>query len=1059
MLALTLLLSAMAGMLVSCKGDDEECTEHIDNDGDKKCDYCEADMPDGGPSDPSEKPSEKTSYTVSVKTAGGMPIEGATVVVYADNTLDDLEGYASTDASGIAKLSLYPSSTYAIEISGVPAGYEKADYYSFSGTSASITLTSKVLPDTGLSGVKYKLGDIMRDFTITNVNGKKLTLSELLAEKELVMLNFWYIDCSACVMEFPCLVESYEKYKDDVAVIAINPNTSDNVTDIKLFINQYGLTFDVAQDAGVGLANAFGVTNYPTSVFIDRYGVITFVEVGALTETKYFDKLFQHYTAEPYNQKLVTSYEDVAPVEKPNISMPSSDEIADVISPDAGIVYSPEIGTTDAEFAWPFIIAEKDGVACVKSSNAEKDSSYSIMHAEVSLTAGQALKLEYFISSELGADLLYILVDGVSISTISGVGTGWQTCYPYVATEDGTYDVTFLYLKDSTTDTEDDCVYIKSLSIGSDSSVITTPTYIPRWAATVPNSNGLGYQKYVEIVLGADGYYHVGSATGPLLLANLMGVTPFSSQDSVYSIIYNSAYTGGDLAKYYDAIVKYCNYASNAQINGLCTVDTVLADYLDKVATSAGFEKDNPKQWLQFCLYYDAYGTNGVQLEDPIAGLAPHSAYKAVANENVGLEVYPNVYTYDRAIMPKGLWFQFTPTVAGAYRIVSNVDKNSTAIEDSLQGWIFREDGSLFYQYVISERIIDDPNNVYMYVYLEQDQTYYIDIAYYDIYTVGSFGFKIEYLGESYEHFRAVSPGAPFTYEIGKGLALFDMTGDPIEGGEDFFASITTNEGVITKAFYDDVIYSITRTSNDGTEFGGEYTGKDANGNAYLGFVINPTDKTITFTCTNPLISKGDFANVTVRYEVVEGEVTETIIPGGVKVVYDADEDCYYNVLPDGTKGASKIYADFSLYTGIFSNKHIAGMIEVGAFNFALTETDKNGLILLDQYTMDELRNLWGEDFDENYALYQLDDLQNGIYHGKGTDMTDVARKYLAQMIAGEENPLELRGCVVVNKELADLLQLLMDKYTFEGVENSWVKLCYYYETIGEGWQYISELR
>ena len=90
-------------VLVSCKGDDEECTEHIDNDGDKKCDYCEADMPDDGPSDPAEKPAEKkTSYTVSVKTAGGMPIEGATVIVYADNTLDDLEGYASTDANGVA---------------------------------------------------------------------------------------------------------------------------------------------------------------------------------------------------------------------------------------------------------------------------------------------------------------------------------------------------------------------------------------------------------------------------------------------------------------------------------------------------------------------------------------------------------------------------------------------------------------------------------------------------------------------------------------------------------------------------------------------------------------------------------------------------------------------------------------------------------------------------------------------------------------------------------------------------------------------------------------------
>ena len=40
-------------------------------------------------------------------------------------------------------------------------------------------------------------------------------------------------------------------------------------------------------------------------------------------------------------------------------------------------------------------------------------------------------------------------------------------------------------------------------------------------------------------------------------------------------------------------------------------------------------------------------------------------------------------------------------------------------------------------------------------------------------------------------------------------------------------------------------------------------------------------------------------------------------------------------------------------------------------------------------------------------------------------------------------------GCVVVDQELAELLQLLMDKYTFKNVEHSWTKLCYYYETLG----------
>ena len=36
-----------------------------------------------------------------------------------------------------------------------------------------------------------------------------------------------------------------------------------------------------------------------------------------------------------------------------------------------------------------------------------------------------------------------------------------------------------------------------------------------------------------------------------------------------------------------------------------------------------------------------------------------------------------------------------------------------------------------------------------------------------------------------------------------------------------------------------------------------------------------------------------------------------------------------------------------------------------------------------------------------------------------------------------------------MTKELAEILQKLMDKYTFEDVDNSWLKICYYYDHLG----------
>ena len=43
----------------------------------------------------------------------------------------------------------------------------------------------------------------------------------------------------------------------------------------------------------------------------------------------------------------------------------------------------------------------------------------------------------------------------------------------------------------------------------------------------------------------------------------------------------------------------------------------------------------------------------------------------------------------------------------------------------------------------------------------------------------------------------------------------------------------------------------------------------------------------------------------------------------------------------------------------------------------------------------------------------------------------------------------ETYGCVKVDENFANVLQMLMDKYTFPGVLDSWLKLCYYYEYVG----------
>ena len=93
------------------------------------------------------------------------------------------------------------------------------------------------------------------------------------------------------------------------------------------------------------------------------------------------------------------------------------------------------------------------------------------------------------------------------------------------------------------------------------------------------------------------------------------------------------------------------------------------------------------------------------------------------------------------------------------------------------------------------------------------------------------------------------------------------------------------------------------------------------------------------------------------------------------------------------------------------------------------------------------LRELWGEDYDTYAEAYQLEDVYDGRYHGTGPDLTEEMRGYLDDIIT--TGSVERQGCVVVTERLAEILQMLMDKYTFENVDHSWTKLCYYYDYLG----------
>ena len=903
-------------------------------------------------------------YTVSVESMGGMVLPGVDVYIYADSTLADLKQYGETDENGEVTFTMPESADYAIVLSGMPEGYIVDESYKFSGYVASLRIRSALISGENLSGATLGLGDVMYDFSVLTASGETVTLSDMLKEKEMVLVNFFFTTCGPCANEFPYMEEAYQMYKDKVGVIALDPLDQDQA--VAAYQASMGLTFPMAACPPAWSAT-FSISGYPTSLIIDRYGVISLIEVGGITSLRPFTSIFETFTGDDYEQKLYNSVGDLITNVKPNVEMDTSENIAAALnSGNIEVTYRPEEGES-AEYCWPFIQTEKNGEVCFKASNQEIEDSFAILYADVELKAGQAIGFDYLASTERGSDILFVIVDEEDIYQISGTSDNeeWKSCYPWVAVEDGTYEVALCYLKDDSGNGGDDTVYIKNVRIVDEKNV-DAETFIPRQAAST--DDGFEYT-YVDVVLNEkDNYYHVGNENGPLLLANLMTYSQFSEEKTIWDLAYDGTITVNG-HNYYEDLVEFCNYASNSSLNGYCTVTKELAELLKIVADVAGFDGDE-NEWLKICSYYQVYGSKTAQLEDPIKGLAPFCAYKAVEGKNKE----SNSFYYNRAILPRGLLAEFTPSRSGVYRITSRNES-----QDGVEGWIFNADKEVLYTYEHIERMYGDDNNVSMLYYMEAGTPYYIDIAYWDIYEVGTIGYDIEYVGPTMNLFRLCAPGY-FTYDTNAtGDAMYHL----ISGG----INVVLNE-------------------KDGLYY--EDLGVDANGNQKYGSKIYADFTGVTGVFGNPIAS----------------------VPA-------------YN--EDGS-----VQKDAEGKTVM-----VKGMIDMGGFDFSKTEDDLYILAFLEKNNGDVeatdayLREMWGDDYEGYAETYQIKDVFAGRFHGKGEDLTDEISVYLNKIITS--GPKEIQGCVEVDENLAQLLQKIMDKYTFENVDDSWIKMCYYYELLASG--------
>lgn len=122
-------------------------------------------------------------------------------------------------------------------------------------------------------------GFLSPGFTLLDDTGQQVQLSDYFGQP--VLINFWASWCQPCRAEMPAMQRIYAKYAaQGFVILAVNGTFQDNPAEARQFAHNLGLTFPILFDPQGEIADMYDVRAWPTSIFVDRDGIIRDVIIG-----------------------------------------------------------------------------------------------------------------------------------------------------------------------------------------------------------------------------------------------------------------------------------------------------------------------------------------------------------------------------------------------------------------------------------------------------------------------------------------------------------------------------------------------------------------------------------------------------------------------------------------------------------------------------------------------------------------------------------------------------------------------------------------------------------
>ena len=115
------------------------------------------------------------------------------------------------------------------------------------------------------------------DFTLKSLEGSNLRLEEY--RGQVVLINFWASWCGPCRQEMPLLDRLHHRY-EDTGFAVLGVNVEGEVAPAQEIVDKTNVTFPILIDDGQKVSDMYNLQAMPTTVVVDRDGVIRYIHPG-----------------------------------------------------------------------------------------------------------------------------------------------------------------------------------------------------------------------------------------------------------------------------------------------------------------------------------------------------------------------------------------------------------------------------------------------------------------------------------------------------------------------------------------------------------------------------------------------------------------------------------------------------------------------------------------------------------------------------------------------------------------------------------------------------------